>query len=247
MKKSGSLKNWMVWLQVLPLPWLTTHQRHRHLCYVNSGRYHFRGHPWAIICTSWWAQQRRHPFLPRWWYPLPQKNPLSITTAFPVPSMVSHISTMIPTVFSSSDYFLAPISAVLSLHYTIFALHIVLVMSHAMVCLSFANVWYLRLTYMKPGSHLLYHSTMGSSRTLLNNGKNGSVIFWSHTSSYCFIGRKPSSYGTSLLLYQWARRISLSWFQCMIWWSRNGAPLFIKKFVVYHQYQKFGTPTHKSM
>ena len=144
---------------------------------------------------------------------------------------------MIPTVLPSSYHFFLPSWVDLSLPSTIYAIHRMEVRAQQMVCRSFPKGCGLQPKHINPGSHLLNHSIMESSKTLIHDGKNCWAIFWFQASSNWNTWKKPSSYGTSLLVKQRALRIESNLLRDMMWlieskwstfshqWCRRGPPV----------------------
>ena len=179
--------------------------------------------------------------------PFDTQNPLSRATHLPVGNIGSHIHSMRPTVFPSSSHFFLPSWVGLSLPSTICALHRMEVRAQQIVCRSLPKGCGLRPTHINPGDHLLNHSIMDSSRTLIHDGKNCWAILWFQASSNWRICKKPSSYGTSLFVKRRALRIESNQLQDMIRLSLNVATLAIDCVVVDYQFQRLSIPTHHAM
>ena len=179
--------------------------------------------------------------------PFDRQKPMSITTHLTVENIGSHISSMRQTLWPVIFHFFLPSWVGLSLTSTICALRRMEVRAQKMVCRSFPKWCGLQPTHINPGAHLLNQSIMDSSRTLIHDGKNCWAIFWFQASSYWRIWKKPSSYGTSLLVKLRSLRIESNRLRDMIWLSLNGAHLPIDDVVVNLQSRRLSIITHHAM
>ena len=154
---------------------------------------------------------------------------------------------MIPTVLPMSYHFFGPSLVGLSLPSMICALHRMEVRAQKMVCRSFPKGCGLRTTHTNPGAHMLNHSIMDSSRTLIYDEKNCCFLLWFQASSNWRICKNPSSYGTYLLVKQRALRIESNRLLDMMWLSLNGSHLAIDGVLVEHHSWRLSISTQHSM
>ena len=119
--------------------------------------------------------------------------------------------------------------------------------SKRMVCRSLPKRCSLRMKNINPGAQLFNHSIMYSSITLTCDGKNCWAIFWFQAPSNWRMWKKPSLYGTYILVNWRSLRIESNRLWEMMSLSRNEASLAIGGFVVNHQSQRLSITTHHAM